>query len=186
MRRRAWIAGVLLPLVAGPAPEHLSAKRKFQSIQSETLRPGTRVVITGSELNAWILGEFSQIAPAGVRQPQVELGSGTATGTALIDFVRIRQAQGKPPSWMVAKLLGGERPVRVITKIRSQAGTATVDVVRVEVSGIPVEGAILDFLIRNYLLPNYPEAKVGQPFDLGYRMERIEVQPSQAFVIIGR
>jgi hypothetical protein len=186
MRRRAWIAGVLLPLRAGPTPDHLSAKRKFQSIQSETLRPGTRVTITGGELNAWIQGEFTQIAPAGVRQPRVELGSGTATGTALIDFVRIRQAQGKPPSWMAAKLLGGERPVRVTTRIRSQAGTATVDVERVEVSGVPLEGRVLDFLIRNYLLPNYPEAKVGQPFHLGYRIERIEVQPSQALVIIGR
>ena len=180
------MAGVLVPLLGGPTPEHLSAKRKFQSIQAESLRPGSRVAISGGELNAWIQGEFSQIAPAGVRQPRIELGSGTATGTAMIDFVRIRQAQGKPPSWLAAKLLGGERPVRVSTRIRSQAGTATVEVERVEVSGVPLEGRVLDFLIRNYLLPNYPEAKVGRPFELGYRIERIEVQPSQAIVLIGR
>jgi hypothetical protein len=45
---------------------------------------------------------------------------------------------------------------------------------------------MLDFLINNYLIAAYPDAKVGQPFDLGHRIERLDVQPSAVGVIIGR
>ena len=49
-----------------------------------------------------------------------------------------------------------------------------------------IEGRMLDFLIHNYLLPAYPDAKVGEPFELGHRIERIDVKPGVASVIIGR
>jgi hypothetical protein len=74
----------------------------------------------------------------------------------------------------------------VNARIRSASGTATVDVQRVEISGITVQGRLLDFLIHNYLQPMFPDAKVGQPFALGHHMERWEVQPSAVGVIIGR
>ena len=54
-------------------------------------------------------------------------------------------------------------------------GKATVDLKRVEVSGIPIEGAALDFLVENYLIPNYPDAKIGRPFALHKRVDRIGV-----------
>ena len=83
-------------------------------------------------------------------------------------------------------LLDGERPVTITIRIRSANGTATVDVESVEVSGVTIEGPMLDFLIRNYVMAAYPAAKIGQPFDLGHRIERLEVQPSAVGVIIGR
>ena len=125
-------------------------------------------VLSERELNAWVANELMQFAPQGVRDPRLEVGHGSASGSALIDFVKVRQAQGKPPGWLASKLLSGERPVRVTTRIRSGAGQATVDVERVEISGIAVEGRMLDFLIENYLAPNYPEAKIGKPFELGH------------------
>jgi hypothetical protein len=48
----------------------------------------------------------------------------------------------------------------------------------VELSGIPIEGSILDFLMRNFFAPRYPDAKIDKPFDLDYNMDRIEVQPT--------
>jgi hypothetical protein len=45
---------------------------------------------------------------------------------------------------------------------------------------------MLDYLIRNYLLPNYPQAKVGQWFELGHRMDRLEIKPAGVTVVIGR
>jgi hypothetical protein len=61
-----------------------------------------------------------------------------------------------------------------------------VEVQRVEVSGISVDGSTLDFLIRNFLIPMYPDAAVNRPFGLGHRIERLDVQPGAVHVLIGR
>jgi hypothetical protein len=70
--------------------------------------------------------------------------------------------------------------------IRSSRGQAAVDVQRVGISGLEIEGSTLDFLIRNVLLPMYPNAVVGQPFELGHRIEKLDVQTRGVTVIIGR
>jgi hypothetical protein len=79
-------------------------------------------------------------------------------------------------------LLQGEHELAVTAHVRSQGGTATVDLQKVEVAGVPISGSALDFLIQNYLRPNYPDAKIGRPFELKYNMDRIEVAPGTAYV----
>ena len=164
--------------------DYLSAKKKFQAIDKQAMKPGSRVAITGTELNAYVQAELPTVAPKGIRSPRVELeGDNTATGRALIDFVKLRSAGGKSPGWLFRKLFEGEREVAVTTQISSGGGKATVHLKRVEVSGIPIEGAALDFLVKNYLMPNYPNAKIGRPFALHKRVDRIEVTPAAAYVV---
>jgi hypothetical protein len=83
-------------------------------------------------------------------------------------------------------LLDGERPVTITAVIRSSGGTATVEVRQVEISGVTIEGPMLDFLIHSYVMQAYPNAKVGEPFELGHRIERLDVRPSAVSVVIGR
>ena len=45
-------------------------------------------------------------------------------------------------------------------------------------------GAVLDFLIANFFLPFYPQAKIGQPFDLNHGIDRLEVTPAGVRVFI--
>ncbi len=163
--------------------EYLSAKRKFDQIESERLQAGTRVVLTSRELNAYVEQEL----PAGVRNPRLTIPSpGVAIGTALIDFGKVRRAQGYQPGWIMSKLLDGERPVSVTARITSGNGRATVDVQRVEISGVVIDGRTLDFLIQNFLLPLYPDAIVGRPFELGHRIEKLDIQPVAVAVLIGK
>jgi hypothetical protein len=56
----------------------------------------------------------------------------------------------------------------------------------VEISGVVIDGSTLDFLIQNVLLPLYPDAAVGRPFDLGHRIDRLDVQRNGVGVVIGR
>jgi hypothetical protein len=56
----------------------------------------------------------------------------------------------------------------------------------VQISGITLDGRTLDFLIQHFLLPVYPEAAVGRPFELGDRIERLDVQPGGVDVVVGR
>jgi hypothetical protein len=185
-QRRQWLALALcmaawLPVAADTS--YLSVKRKLDQIESGRLRPGMQVELSLSELNAYAEHE----APAGVRNPRLRLVSpDEATGTALVDFVKLRSAQGADPGWLLATLLEGEHPVRVTARIRSGKGQAIVDVEKVEISGMTIEGSALDFLIRNVLLPLYPSAAVGRPFELGHHIDRIAIRPDSVAVLIGK
>ena len=182
-----WLL-ILAPaaLLVGAYSEYVQAKSKLDRIAKEQLDPGARVSLTPKELNAYAEHEVKRAVPDGIRNPRLELGSGVATGTAMVDFAKVRTAQGNPPGWFMSRLLSGEHTVSVTARIQSGAGKARVDVQRVEVSGIPIEGQVLDWMIDNYLRPRYPEAKIGQPFELGHRMERLEVRPSGVNVHIER
>lgn len=187
MTRSRWaLAAVLLPLIGAPSPEFLSIQRKFDLIESDRLAPGTRVVLTSRELNAYAAAESAQYGAGGVRDPRLELGNGTVTGTALIDFLKLRQAEGKSPGWMMSKLLSGERPVRVTVSIQSGGGRARVDVQSVEISGVTIDGKTLDFMIENFLIPSFPEAQVGRYFELSHRVDRLEVRPEAVGVVVRR
>jgi hypothetical protein len=190
-RRGTAVLGALLALWASPLPstaptDYQDVVHKISLIEQDRLDPGSRVVLTSAELNAYARQEIAEVAPAGVRNPRLELGSGTATATALIDLGKLQRAEGKPPGPLMSYLLDGERPVAITARIRSSGGTATVDVQQVEISGVVIEGRMLDFLIHSYLMQAYPNAKVGEPFALGHRIERLDVQPSAVGIFIGR
>ena len=182
--RSSWVISLLFAGALGAAySDYDSIKQKLDRIEGDRLRAGTRVELTAREVNAYVERE----APQGVRNPRIQLvAPGVASGSALVNFNKLQRAQGYEPGWLMAKLLDGEHPVSVTARIRSANGHATVDVERVEISGVTIDGKTLDFLIRNFLLPYYPDATVGRPFELGHRIEKLDVQPASIGVVIGR
>jgi len=179
------VGGLLtLALVSGMAFDvYSSARQKVDLIESGHLQPGARVDLSLSELNAFAVREV----PAGVRDPKFVLQAPeTVTGTAQVDFGKLRRAQGYQPGWLMSKLLDGERPVSVMARIHTAAGKVTVDVKRAEISGLEIDGSTLDFVIQNFVLPFYPEAIVGRPIPMGFRIDRLQVAPTGVAVLIGR
>lgn len=162
-----------------------SVQRKIDLIQRDQAPPGSRVRIGQDELNDYARSEVTRVAPRGIRAPRLVLGANRATAFAYVDFPKLRQAQGRPMNWFLAKLLAGERPVRIDARIRSGGGRAVVDLDSVEISGMALRGSALDYLIRNFLWSYYPEAKVGRPFELAHRIDRLEVSPTDVLVVIG-
>ena len=47
-----------------------------------------------------------------------------------------------------------------------------------------VDGSILDFLIKHFVQPRYPDIKINEPFDLDYNIDHIEIQPAGVRVVI--
>ena len=186
MKRRIPVALLVALLLTAADGGYSSAKQKLALIESDRAASGSRIFLSSQELNAWVKEGLMPAFPPGVREPLVQPGAGTASASALIDFLKVRQAQGKPPGWLMARLLEGERPVKVVGNIESGGGRAKVDVQSVEISGMTIDGPMLDYLIRNYLLPNYPQAKVGQWFELGHRVDRLEIKPAGVTVVIGK
>ena len=179
-----WAAPLALAATVGAAyTDYASARHKLDLIESDHLRDGARIELSDRELTAYAQHE----APQGVRQAHLEIGpSGLATGSALIDFNEVQRSLGRQSGWLMSKLLEGEHPVSVTARLTSSSGQARVDVQRVTVSGIDIEGGTLDFLIQNILLPLYPDATVDRPFELAHRVDRIEVHPGGVSVVIGR
>jgi len=179
-----WIA--LLALTASPAvdPRAESVTRKLDIIQSGKAKPGAVFVITPAELNAWARVKAPQVVAEGFRQPRLELGNSTANGFALIDFLKVRHGAGVETNWLLAKLIQGEKPVKVSARFQSAKGRATVYLQRVEIGGLAVSGTTLDFLIRTFFIPLYPNAKINEPFELADRIDRIEVTPADVRIYI--
>ena len=177
MRAVALFAAASLWAGAAPSPESLSAKRKLATIQQGKAAPGSVVTFTPRDIDAWARVEVPKVVPRGFRDPRVQLGEGEATGYATVNFLEMRHAKPEDTNWLVSRLLEGERPLTVGVRVRSSGGWCTVDLTSVEISGVAARGAVLDFLIRTFFLSLYPEAKIGKPFELGYRIERIEIHP---------
>jgi hypothetical protein len=178
---------VLLATAASPvatSPEAASAESKLDLLRGGRAVPGSVVTFTAREINAWAAAQLPQYFPRGVRNARVELGRGSATGTATIDFVQLRQGSGQTTNWFLARLLEGEHPVRVTTSIQSAHGEAAVYVRRVEISGVGVSGSALDFLVENFVRVIFPEVRINEPFPLASGIERIEIAPNVARALI--
>jgi hypothetical protein len=184
--RRSLVAllltATLLPAAVDPVAARVS--RKIELIESGKAKPGAVYGFTSAELNAWARAKAPTVVPQGLRQPKLELGNNRATGYALVDFLKIRQGAGVETNWLVAKLIQGEKQVKVTARIQSAKGHATVYLERVEIGGLAVSGSTLDFLIHTFFMPLYPNAKIDEPFELADRIDHIEVTPAEARVYI--
>ncbi len=161
-----------------------SAQKKLDSISDRKLKPGAVVSLSSAEINAWIHEKAVKAFPEGIRNEHINLGSFTADGTALIDLLKIGKNKGKDVNALIARLIEGERPVRILIRVDSANGRCTVYLTRVELSGVAVEGSILDFLIKHFVQPRYPDIKINEPFELDYNIDRIEIQPAGVRVLI--
>lgn len=170
--------------IAAVNPLSENVTRKLDLIETGRAKSGTVITFTAAELNAWVRAKAPSVVPEGFRNPRLELGSGTATASALVDFEKIRQASGMETNWLLGKLMEGEKPVTATAVLQSAMGRATVHLVSVEIDGVVVSGAALDFLIHTFLLPLYPNAKIDEPFELAGGVDHIEVTPTEARVYI--
>jgi hypothetical protein len=101
-----------------------------------------------------------------------------------MDFLKMRHAKGQDTNWFMAKLIQGERPVKIAVRVSSGGGRCTVYLTRVEVSNVAANQTVLEFLIKTFFMPLYPEAKINEPFDLDYDIDRIDIRPSGVRVTI--
>jgi len=177
-----WMAHSMCADAAETA--YASAKRKLASIEKETAPVGATIHFTPAEIEAWARVEIPKTVPQGFRDPRVHLSEGSATGRAMVDLLRMRHAQGHATNWFIAKLIEGERPIAVSINLRSSGGWCTVNLTSLEISGVKASGSVLDFLVRTFFLSLYPNAKIGKPFELGYRIERLEIHPAGVTVRI--
>ena len=158
-----------------------SAQKKLDSIADGKAKRGSVVALSPPEINAWLHEKAVKAFPQGIRNERIDLGPATADGTALVDLLKIQKGNVNS---LIARLIEGERPLKISIRVESANGRATVFLTRVELSGVAMEGSILEFLIKQFIQPRYPDIKINQPFDLDYNIDHIEIQPSGVRVLI--
>ncbi len=182
---RRVFALAALALAAAAASPTQSVRDKFHGLAIGGYPPGSRVLIRMRDLNPYLESLIPFYVPTGLRNVHVETDSNNIVrGTADIDFLKVRQAHGEKPGWLMTQLLGGERPVEITVRLTSAHGKARVDVLKVAISGVVAEGRALDFLITTFVLPNFPEAKIGTEFSLDYNIDHLEIQPGQVAIVL--
>ena len=131
----------------GSNSDYIRAKQKIELIAADRAPLGSTISLSFEEINAYARGEIASAVPEGIRNTKVELDHGSATGSALVDFAKLLEAREDSSGWLLGRLLDGERPVSVTVRLQSSEGQARVDIDRVEISGVALEGATLDFLV---------------------------------------
>src|SRR5271169_6899657 len=114
-------------ILSAADPLYESAERKLDLIESGQAKPGSTIVFTLAEVNAWARVSVPEIVPQGIRDPRVELEAGSANGYALIDFLKMREGGRASSNWLISRLIEGERPVKVSVSVHSSGGRCTVD-----------------------------------------------------------
>jgi len=180
VRRFVWLF-LVVPVLFAADPLADSAQKKLDSISDRKLKPGSVVTLNPREINAWIHEKAVKAFPQGIRNEHIDLGSGTVEGNALVDFLKLGKGNTNA---LVARLIEGERPLKIAIRVESSNGRATVFLTHVELSGVAVDGSILDFLIKHFVQPKYPDMKINEPFDLDFNIDRIEIQPAGVRVLI--
>ena len=184
MRLFLTLCFAAVQLLPAADPLFEGAERKLDLLQNSQAKPGSVITFSPGEINAWARVRVPEIVPEGIRNQRVELGLGTASAYALMDFLKMRQAKGDATNWFLAKLIEGERPVKVSVRVESGAGRATVFLTRMEISNVAANATVLDFLVKTFFIPLYPDAKIGEPFNLDFNIDRIEVRPAEVRVTI--
>jgi hypothetical protein len=172
-------------LAAATLGDSQSAFRKLESIEAGKVPRGSRVSFSRQEIDGWLQESARYHVPHGLNNLRLDLTAGRATAYANIDFLKVQQAtSGGDPGWLLKNLFAGERPVVVTARFDSANGRARVDVERVEISGVPIQGAALNFVIANYVRPTFPDVKVDEWFELHFGVDRFTVAPSGVVVFL--
>jgi hypothetical protein len=162
-----------------------SAWHKLERIETGQAEPGSVTAFSPAEINSVVRSTIPTMVE-GLRNPQIQLGMGTASGTALVDLLKMRHSEGGATNPLIAMLLEGERPIKVNVRVESARGTATVFLTGVEISGVAASGRMLDFLVRQVFLPMFPDAKINQPFELRDGIDHIDIRPDGARIMMSR
>jgi hypothetical protein len=162
-----------------PAKTHsadaASMGQKLRHIESngQSARPDqTPTVITEQEVNAYLASDNVAL-PTGVRSVKLEGQPGTITGSAQIDFDRIRE--GTRSSNPLLSVFSGVHDVIVHAHAYGAARQGYVHVDSVSLDGVEVPRFVLQLFVEKYLQPKYPELGLDSRFALPDRVDTATV-----------
>jgi hypothetical protein len=95
----------------------------------------------------------------------------------MVNFLKLREADGQRANPALAWLMEGERLIRITARVRSSNGKAIANITHVEVNGVAIPPSVLDLLVKTFITPLFPEASLEQEIELSDNVDRIDLRP---------
>jgi hypothetical protein len=132
----------------------------------------TPTVLTEPEVNAYLASDEIAL-PQGVESVKLSGVPGVVTGTAHVDFDRIRE--GAHSSNPLLSIFSGVHDVVVVTHAYSANREGFVHVDSVSIDGVEVPHFVLQLFVEKYLQPKYPQLGLDSRFALPDRIDSATV-----------
>ena len=176
MIRSACAVGLLLCLAfasmaSASSRDADSMQRKLKSIEANgrSAHPNQKTtVFSEQEVNAYLASEYVKL-PNGVQSVKLAGEAGIITGTAKVDFDRIRE--GSHSSNPLLSIFSGVHEVVVVAQARGETGRGYVHVDTVSLDGIAVPRFVLQLFVEKFLRPKYPQIGLDSEFNLPDRID---------------
>lgn len=151
------------------------AARKFQHIRENAQRPQpdqTPTVLTEREINAYLASGRVKL-PKGVRSVRLVGARGIVKGNARVDFDAI--TAGRRSSNPLLSLFSGVHDVDVAAHAVGNGGQGRVQIDSVAIDGVTVPRIALEYFIKRYIKPRYPNLGMDSRFALPARVDTATV-----------
>ena len=168
---------------AASSPELVSAEKKLRHIEANgaAARPNqTPTVLTEKEVNAYIASDNVKL-PEGVNSVRVVGSAGVITGTAQVDFDKVRE--GTHSSNPLLGMFSGVHEVVVTAHGYGKARTGHVHTNTVSLDGVEVPHFILELFVEKFLTPKNPQIGIDSQFALPDRIDSALVGEHQLTIV---
>lgn len=128
----------------------------------------TPTTLTEPEANDYFASGKARL-PAGVQSLKLEAVPGVITGTAQIDFDKVRE--GSRSSNPLLSMFSGVHEVVVIAQAHGAGGQGYVHVDSVALDGVEIPNFVLELFVDKFLTPKYPQIGMDSQFALPDRID---------------
>lgn len=160
---------------AKPLSPAASMTRKLAHIQAngKLAHPNSApTVISEQEANAYLASGAVEL-PAGVQSVKLQGEPGVVTGTAHVDFDKVRE--GIHSSNPLLSIFSGAHDVQVATHAYAEHCVAYVHVDSVSLDGVEVPHFILELFVEKYVTPRNPQIGLDSKIRLSDRISSAAV-----------
>ncbi len=159
-----------------------STEQKLRHIEAngQAARPDqTPTVFSEPEINSYLASD-NVILPEGVQSVKLAGEPGIITGTARVDFDRIREGTGS--SNPLLSIFSGVHDVVVVAHAHGAGRQGYVQVDSVSLDGVEIPRFVLQLFVEKYLQPKYTELGLDSRFSLPDRLDTATVGPHKLTV----
>ena len=139
----------------------------------------TPTVLTEKEVNAYIASENVKL-PEGVKSVHLSGTPGVITGTAQVDFDKVRE--GVHSSNPLLGIFSGVHEVVVVAHGYGKTRKGYVHADSVSLDGVEVPHFILELFVEKFLTPKYPQIGIDSQFALPDRIDTATVDEHQLVI----
>ena len=167
----ASAGGASKPGSAKPLPDATSMEQKLRHLEANArlAHPDQNpTTFAETEANSYLASDKVKL-PVGVQSLKLQGAPGIITGTAQVDFDRVRE--GTHSSNPLLSIFSGVHEVVVVADARGAGGQGYVHVDSVSLDGVEIPQFVLELFVEKFLQPKYPQIGLDSQFPLPDRID---------------